>query len=319
VDGFPDPLRAQTEDAEGRDTDMANATNSAVPSFECEAAEEAARFIAQQNPQLAREFVQHMRKRGDERKAEHRVRSAGGRIRQGYMHWASWMEDVLSSPVQPTLKVVFTDPIEAAIFGQRTAEVPSEEDAPFDANFMKDLERQQQEEKAKRDERQRFLYYITNEATSKLSLFDPKKGLSELVSQPEILEFEGAKVIFVYSYTTLRYGKKVRHDYRANGIPVTTKHPDMIMCEDGQRLIRSFENGNALFYVKALEYHDGMYFRGYFNVEGNQSDEERLTKYYQIINGEVTAISALEYQRLENMRAAGLDPADPKWASQQTV
>jgi len=295
-----------------------NGTNSTIPSIECEAAEEAAKFIARTNPQLAQDFIAHMRKRGDERRAEHRVRAAGGRIRQGYLHWAAWMEDAVSAPLAaPAPVIVLKDPVEQAIFGGRLAIQPDDE-VHLDASTMAEIEKQQAEEKAKREERQRFLYTLSSEATMKLSSFDSTKGLSEMVGAPEIVEFEGKKAIFVYSYTAPRYGRKIRHDYRANGVPVTTKHPDMVMGEDGQRLIRSFETTDgAIFYVKVLAYKDGMYFRGYFNVEGNNSDEEKLTRYFQIINGKMTTITALEYQRLENMRSAGLDPADPKWSSQQ--
>lgn len=295
---------------------MSTATSSVVPSLECEAAEEAAKFIARKNPQLARDFIDHMRAKGEEKKNEHRVRAAGGRIRQGFLRWAAWMEDGLVAPL-PTPAAVFHDPVEKAIFGAKSAPADADE-IQLDAQTMQEIERQQAEERAQKEKQQRLIYMLSSEATTKLTLLDPKKGLSEIVGPPEIIEFEGEKAIFVYSYTVARYGKEVRHDYRANGIPVTTKHPDMIMGEDGQRLIRSYENkdGPALFYVKVLLFREGMYFRGYFNVKGSTSDEEKLTRYYQIIGGKVTPITALDYQRLENMRAAGLDPADPRWATQ---
>lgn len=278
-----------------------------VPSLEAEAAEEAARFIASANPQLARDFIQHMRKRGEQRRAEHKPPHAGGRIRKGYMQWAQWMEP--ATRVSQPLK----DPVEAVLFRTKSTTAAQTAQVDLGQTFLREVEKQEAQEKAEVEAKRAFLLETSQLATEKLQELNTSSGLSEIARLPEVVHHyhnqDGVSTtsttIFVYSYTVKRYGREVRHDYRANGLPVTTKHPQMLTMEDGQRLIRSRDTDDGKVYVKVLEYQDGMYFRGYFHVSGSASDVEDLTCYYQVNGDRIVKITAAEYQRLENLRASG--------------
>jgi hypothetical protein len=118
------------------------------------------------------------------------------------------------------------------------------------------------------------------------------------------------RIIFVRSATAplfRTHGPIVKHDFRANGKPVNINHESAYPQLDGLKLIRSSVHVKKTheYYVKGLKYQDGMYFKGYFVVDGQEM--EHLARYYQVRGNMVFAITQQEYQDLVNRVAGGYD------------
>jgi hypothetical protein len=77
---------------------------------------------------------------------------------------------------------------------------------------------------------------------------------------------------------------------------------------DSQRLIRSrvVQSKSHEYYVKALQYQEGMYFKGYFVVDGEERHD--LARYYICRKGKIESIDEAEYRLLENQAAARRSP-----------
>lgn len=128
----------------------------------------------------------------------------------------------------------------------------------------------------------------------------------------EIHAESGTRVILARSSTAPMFsthGPVVKFDFRANGVPVNHKHPDMFRQNDGLKLIRSkvIKKGAHEFYAKGLEYRDRMIFKGYMEVNGEE--DPGLTRYFQVRGDQAVRISCEEYKTEENRRAAGDDAA----------
>lgn len=112
------------------------------------------------------------------------------------------------------------------------------------------------------------------------------------------------KVVFVRSSTAPFHGVSVKCNFRAYGKHVDTKHDQMFRQLDGYKLIRSriIKEKMHEYYVKGLEYKEGMYLKEYFVVEGELRDE--LSRYFVIRDGAVVEITVQEYRDHENRAAA---------------
>lgn len=122
-------------------------------------------------------------------------------------------------------------------------------------------------------------------------------------------EDPGMKLVFVRSSTApmLGQGPIVRHDFRANGKHVSINHDQMFKQLDGQRLIRSrnIKAKDHVYYVKVLQYEEGMYLKGYFQV--NDEVREELARYFVVEKGKIRQLNSVtEYRELENRSASGM-------------
>lgn len=98
----------------------------------------------------------------------------------------------------------------------------------------------------------------------------------------------------------------VKHDFRANEAPVTHSHPLAFKQADGMKVIRSkvIRKGAHEYYVKALEYSEGTFFKGYFVVDGVEDSNTIPPRYYKASEGRITRISEDDYKTLQNRLAA---------------
>lgn len=119
------------------------------------------------------------------------------------------------------------------------------------------------------------------------------------------------RVVAVCSSTIRIFGKaktgpqgepniSVKHDFRADGIPVNHKHPGVMEQLDGDHIIRSVgDTKTEIVYVKMMRYTEGMVFKGYFTVDGVEGRMDPV--YYRVANGTVTRIPEDLYKRRINM------------------
>lgn len=299
-----------------------------VPSLEREAATAAALFLLQKSPDTCREFIQHMRDAGDRERANHRSPSGGGRIRAGFIQWADWMQKALVRQGLPLSvdaieeklggAVTSTDPLEQALL-EGPPGPPIKPTAPSPEDFLTpeveaDLLRGVAEDEALKASRRDFIFLVCSKADELLAdlVAAEDKGLSALMRPPVIVGVEaGKRAILVQSFTVPFRGITVRHDYKANCRPVVVRHPSMFIQADSQRLVRSkvIEQKKREFYVKGLEYMNGMIFKGY--VEAGKRDRDDLATFYQVRGNEVVKITEAEYRQFENLIAAGKDLTVP--------
>lgn len=290
-------------------------TETVLPSLEAEAATAAALFLIQRNPDLCREFFHHMMGLGEQRKVSTK------RVRAGYHQWAQWMRrslDITGTPVSlpetSAPKAVVpetTDPLEKLLLSSAPVtpepDFKKEEWEAIEADLMIGVE----EDRARRKEEQAFIFHMCTEADRCLvDLSETKgRGLSALARRPTIVVSGRRRAILVQSFTVPFNGAIVRRDFKANLKPVVVRHPNMFVQADGQKLIRSkvTEAKRHEFYVKGLEYVEGMILKAY--IEAGRRDREDLAAYYQVRMGEIVDLSEKDYRLAENLIAAGKDPA----------
>ena len=286
-------------------------TDNSVRPFELRAAEDVAKFFALTAPTLFTDFTQFLRARGEERKVSHPNAAAGSRVGSTHTRWVADLEksfqDVKSSlPLTPTVqtKPEEVDPLEARFFPATVKTAPSTPAVAsvevLSSKELAEIERDEAVRKEAREKRKAFCIKVSDEACERLDTFNTNMSMTDLARPPEIVEFDGEKSLFVYSYTLVRYGKEIRHDYRYNNVSATTKHPEILIMPDETKLFRSITEGESTFYVKVFPYKEDGYLRGYFNEKGKGKDEEDIERYYQVTQGTVKPISKLEYQKLEN-------------------
>lgn len=322
-----------------QDAVVSNDHETVLPSLEAEAATAAALFLVQKNPALCREFFHHMMEVGEQRKANPRSRSAGGRVRAGYIQWAQWMLkslDIMGVPVtQPSPKDALaellrepeapakekasepTDPFERLLLEGPPAslmslkmepvpEAPAEDWSAIEADLMKGVE----EDRARRKAEQAFILHMCMTADSTLTdlIGNRQNGLQALVRKPLIVHHEGRRAVVVQSFTVPFNGSVIRRDFKANLKPVVVRHPNMFLQADGQKLVRSkvFETKRLEFYVKVMDHVDGMIFKAY--IESGRRDREDLAAFYQIRQDKVVDLTEQEYRLAENFLASGRSP-----------
>jgi len=209
---------------------------------------------------------------------------------------------------------VLTDPIEQQI-NARLGDPPPPEPPQLPADIILGDEvfgsyLQEREEARKRKD---FVYHMCSTAedlkSNLVESWEKGDGMSTLMRAPIVIEKDGQRAVLVQSFTIPFKDTTVRFDWKANCRPVVVRHPNMFVQEDKQKLIRSkvFEAKKKEFYVKGLEYRNGMIFKGY--VEAGHHDREDLAVYYQIQGVVVVRIPEARYREVENLIAADKDPA----------
>lgn len=188
--------------------------------------------------------------------------------------------------------------------------LPLNQKLELEADIEKALEEVTKESKRQQD----FVMWACKLADSELEKLVKKSHGEALWDNAVTVEsFPAApsqKIILVRSSTApmRTHGPIVKHDYRAYGKAVTIHHDKMLRQLDGQRLIRSktFKAKAHEYYVKALQYEEGMYFKGYFQVNGE--DETSITRYLVVRKGKIVPITEQEYRECENRVAANYAP-----------
>lgn len=299
-----------------------------VPSLEREAASAAALFLIQKCPSACREFIEFMRQQGELARQNHRNPSAGGRVRAGYQQWADWMARNLQQaglkPEESSPPVHDDDPLEKALLGSTSKFTPTRiegvleiktrlPDEELSEEALRDLDKAIEEDTRKKRVRSEFVLAVCQYADLRLAAMceNRTEKLSKLVSRPTIFTNGSEhKAVVVQSFTVTRDHKTVKHDLKANGTPITVRHPDMLVQTDQQKLIRSkvITPKREEFYVKVLEYRDGMIFKGYFEVA--REDKEDQSVYFQVRGDEVVQIDEKTYREAENYLAAGRNPVE---------
>jgi hypothetical protein len=198
----------------------------------------------------------------------------------------------------------------AAQQGTFTTEAIETIRSTLEPDVIEDLMKAVEETKKTDDALAHFVVSMCRKADQHLENF------CQLVGEPlwkntitiEQDENSSLRIILVHSSTAPLFGTKtiVKHDFRADGKPVNVHHEAMFRQLDGQRLIRSkvFIKGAHEYYVKGLQYRDGMRFKGYFEVNG--LDQSHLTRYSQVQGNRVVQITEAQYRDLENQAAGKL-------------
>lgn len=180
----------------------------------------------------------------------------------------------------------------------------------LDDSDAKAMQRAAEEAEANEKRLQEYVLWACQRADAEVETLRKKHGealWSDAVTVEQYANYPLLRVIFVRSSTAPMFGAHgptVKHDFRANGKPVTVNHEGMFRQLDNQRLIRSkvVAGKTHEYYVKALQYQEGMYFKGYFVVDGEERAE--LARFYVCRSGKVITIDEAEYRRLENEAAA---------------
>jgi len=168
---------------------------------------------------------------------------------------------------------------------------------------------------------QNFIEWTCQEADALLKEHQKNEG-EALWSDPiKVRSFPAdltKKAIFVLSSTAplmrdVAGSPTVKHDFRANDQPVTHSHPEAFKQADGLKVIRSkvFKKGHHEYYVKALNYVNGMYIKGYFVVDGTEDPNTAPPRFYQVRWEQAVRISAEAYQEITNRLAAGKPLLEP--------
>lgn len=184
------------------------------------------------------------------------------------------------------------------------------QDMDIDDDEARKFKKDAEEAEANEKRLQEFVLWACQRADSEVLTLREKTGeelWTNAVTVEQYPNYPLLRVIFVRSSTAplfKTHGPTVKHDFRANGKPVTINHEQMFRQLDNQRLIRSkvVSGRSHEYYVKALQYQEGMYFKGYFVVDGEEKQD--LARYYVCQAGKVVTIDEAEYRRLENEAAA---------------
>lgn len=157
--------------------------------------------------------------------------------------------------------------------------------------------------------KQKFVEWACKFADAEADILKTKKGeelWSNAVTVEAFPDDPSMKIVFIRSSTApMRgtHGPIVKYDYRAFGKPVTLNHDKRFLVLNGDWLIRSRKPmPSQEYYVKALEFHEGMYFKGEFTV--NNESRPDLMRYLAIQEGKVCEISEEQYREYENRAAS---------------
>lgn len=217
----------------------------------------------------------------------------------------STVKKVAPKPVPDTSKL---SPTERALLLNTTMEDVAS--IPLNDDEKAEIQKAAEEANALLKKQQEFVEWACRRADAEADVLRTKKGEALWTDAVTVETFPSdptMKIVFVRSSTAPllgTHGPSVKHDFRANGIPVTVNHDLMFRQLDNQRLIRSrvIRTNYHEYYVKALQYQEDMYLRGYFRSDGE--DRHNLTRYYVISNGKVRQVSETEYREYENKAAS---------------
>jgi len=184
----------------------------------------------------------------------------------------------------------------------------------LDAEDAEQIRRAVEESEAAEKRLHDFVLWACQKADTEVDLLKAKQGeavWSDALTVETFGDHPLMRIILVRSSTAPllgTHGPTVKHDFRANGKPVTVNHDQMFRQLDSQRLIRSrvVQSKSHEYYVKALQYQEGMYFKGYFVVDGEERHD--LARYYICRKGKIESIDEAEYRLLENQAAARRSP-----------
>ena len=292
------------------------------PSLCSIAAEVFAAFLASKNSELCKEAADHM-----VAQSEVYIKAAGltasrSKARNIFRDWSNLMLRALEDS-KPSKSNIPIDPIEARIY-RKKMEKASRSLTPnkafeLEPEVVAAILNDETEKKAieRRENGKLFLSHICDLATqlSEKMMIDGKTlGVTALQQPPIIIHKYGFKGVLVQSFTVERNGDRFKCDFKANQRAVNIGHPDIIQTQDNNRLIRSntgrkgYIKGAHEFYVKGLRYEEGMVFMRYLCANGE--DQSDLATYYQIDNGEVVETTVARWKEVENLLAAGRDPAE---------
>jgi hypothetical protein len=136
-----------------------------------------------------------------------------------------------------------------------------------------------------------------------VKVFDLKTLCTDIKESYLVVAVCSSTALIDPSQPPSRLNPKVKHDFRANDIPVTHSHPAMLEQSHNQRIIRSRSTGRGgqEYYVKLLRYVEGMVFRGYFVVDDIEKAD--LTTFWIAHKGKILPISETVYHRRLNVLA----------------
>ncbi len=181
-----------------------------------------------------------------------------------------------------------------------------------DDELKAELLRGHEESEAAAKKQREFVEWACRHADSEADALQTRAGETlwkDAVSVEAYPEDPTMKVVLVRSSTAPLFfggtsGPTVKHDFKANDKPVTFKHERMFRQLDNQKLIRSrvMQAKKHEYYVKGLQYQEGMYFKGYFEVDGVERYD--LARFYTIRDGKVMQVTESEYRDIANKAAA---------------
>ncbi len=155
---------------------------------------------------------------------------------------------------------------------------------------------------------------ISRRADELLEGFVKMSG-KELNRAPVVETIHGRPIVFILSYTVTTPKMTIKHDIKVNGKAAIIKHPKMVRLPNGDHLLRSHPQDDpalgrkSVRYVKALHAEDGMFFFGYYEIDGKQQDQ--CSEFFQIIKGVLTPISEASYRAAQNRLQMGDSPLPP--------
>lgn len=181
---------------------------------------------------------------------------------------------------------------------------------PLNDDERAEIQRAAEEANALLKKQQDFVEWACRRADAEADLLRTKTGEALWTDAVTVESFPAdptMRIVFVRSSTAPLFGThgpSVKHDFRANGVPVTVNHDLMFRQLDNQRLIRSrvIRTNFHEYYVKALKYQEDMYLKGYFRADGE--DRHNLTRHYVVSGGKVRQVTDAEYREYENRAAS---------------
>lgn len=142
------------------------------------------------------------------------------------------------------------------------------------------------------------------------------KASGKALNRAPVLEtIHGRPIVFILSYTLTTPKLTIKHDIKVNGKAAIIKHPKMVRLPNGDHLLRSYPHTDvslgrsSVKYVKALHAEDGMFFFGYYEIDGKQQDQ--CSEFFQLIKGVLTTITEASYRAAQNRMQMGESPLPP--------
>lgn len=239
-------------------------------------------------------------------------------VGEGQATMPSMVEPVELAPKPAPVKLPRPlSPLEQRIFvvsakgGNLPAAAPAE--TMLDAGIAEELARAADEAQAQSRLKSDYVLWVCTRADEILAGFQHKEG-EGLWTNPILVEsfpaYPSWKAVFVCSSTAPLVrnvaSPTVKHDFRANEAPVTHSHPLAFKQADGMKVIRSkvIRKGAHEYYVKALNYQDGTFFKGYFVVDGQEDGQAVPPRYYQVQGNDVVTLTESGYLACQNRKAA---------------
>ena len=200
--------------------------------------------------------------------------------------------------------------------GGKTGYQPSQEvQEELDPEMARQLALAADEAHASIRVQQNFIQWVCIQADTLLMEHQKNEGEALWANPIRVMVFPEdptKKATFVLSSTAPLLKNEpgspnVKHDFRANEVPVTHAHPEAFKQVDGLKVIRSktHRKGSHEYYVKALNYMNGMYFKGYFVVDGLEDAKTAPPRFFQVRGDRAVRISEQDFHDIQARQAAG--------------